>query len=120
MDRRFWVSALGAALLAGGLVAGAVPIFLRLEPRGGLRLQTPVELWLLGVFTLGTVSVLLGLSVAVGGWFAPSVTGRAPERPRGPPEDGSDEEGAMDPAWWVTAVGALLLALYGLGWLALG
>lgn len=167
MGRRFWGSALGAALLVAAGVAGAVPLFLRLEPRGGLRLQTPTELWLLGVFTLGALAVLLGLSAAAGGWFGPSEARRGLERMRreadrldarrrqeadgpaghgGPParaEPGSgplpptealpegpgnaldagldpETDAGPDPAWWVTATGAFLLAVYGVGWLVLG
>lgn len=170
MGRRFWGSALGAALLAAAAVAGAVPLFLRLEPRGGLRLQTPTELWLLGVFTLGALAVLLGLSAAAGGWLAPSEARRGLERMRreadrldarrrrgadgaagrrgphdphggpnapkesgpgsppsteGLPEGPSEGPGAaldagMDAAWWVTATGAFLLAVYAVGWLVLG
>ena len=67
MDRRFWGSALLAALLCALVVAIAVPLVLRLEPRGGLRLLTPLELWLLSTFTLGILGILFGSSVALTG-----------------------------------------------------
>jgi hypothetical protein len=145
VDRRFWSSALLAAGLTGVVLAGAVPLFLKLEPRGGLRLLTPVELWLLSVFTLGALGVLLGSSVGLmggtgrgareglrelreradrlerateGAGDEPGEARPAPASPRAEGDDGGKER--ADAGWWVAATGAFLLAVYALGWLAAG
>jgi hypothetical protein len=114
MGRGSWRSALAAAALAGVAVAGVVPLYLRLEPREGLRLLDPTELWLLGIFTLGMLCVLVGGSAAVGGWFrAPGLRGRLEGRPL-------ERGGGLDAARWLTTAGVGLLGLYALAWLVAG
>ena len=121
---RFWVSAGIAAAVVAGVVAWAGPLVLRLEPRPGLRPLSSGEFWLLTVFTLGTLAVLLGVAVALGGWFRGSLLREALEsvpeenEKRG---DLSDEEAeGADPGWWTAAVGLNLLVIYWAGWLLLG
>lgn len=138
---RFWLSALAAAAGTAGLAGAALPLLLRLEPRGwaGPLVLTASEIWLLEVFTAGVLALLLGLAGLGGGWFdargvrdalereeaAPEPgAGAGPERP-GEEEGGTTdregrESGDTGPAWWLIAVGGGLLGIYATGWLLLG
>lgn len=106
--------AFASVVAASGVVAGALAwgsgALLRRPPRGGIWLLEPHELWLLAVFSVGMVAVLVGLSVAVGGWFR----GRSGSGEEGA---GTDLSRSIDPAWWTVATGATLLAIYAVAWL---
>jgi len=101
-------SAVAAALIIAAALGWGAGALLRLEPRGGFWLLEPCELWLLAVFSGGMVAILVGLSVAFGGWF------------RGRSGKGGEEMASnrsIDPAWWTMATGAALLAIYAAAWL---
>lgn len=119
---RFHAGAAGAILLVSGAAAGAAIGIESLELRGGApRLLTTGELWLLVLFVAGVLAVLLALSTLLGGWQGPSRLRRRLDERNGPEEDArpSDEDPTGSAvALWLLEVGAGLLVMYALAWLA--
>jgi hypothetical protein len=116
-SRRFWLSAVLAALGVSGL-ALLVPMGLHVRELGEFR-----RIWLLTVWTAGVMALLFGLAARLGGFrgfglreiseagsFAEAVERRRQAR-----------QGSHAPAAdvWVIVTGGLLVAVYFAGWLAL-